>query len=217
MLPILYEDDAVLAIDKPSGISSIPERDRTIVSIVTLLEQQTARKIFVVHRLDKEVDGVMLFAKTAASHKFLNEEFFNRNVHKTYRALVHGVMSDDRGSIEKSVRQFGSGRMGVDEIKGKPSKTDFVVLKRAGPYTLVNAFPVTGRRHQIRVHLYHFGHPIVGDRMYGDAAISLRFPRLMLHAQSITFKRSDGTDLTVASAATEQFGIKAAEIMAASQ
>lgn len=212
MLPILYEDDDILAIDKPSGISSIPERDRTIASIVSLLEQQTDRKIFVVHRLDKEVDGVMLFAKTAVAHKFLNEEFFNRRVRKTYLVLVHGVVKEDRGSIEKPIRQFGSGRMGVDEKSGKQSKTDYDVLKREGPYTLLKAFPVTGRRHQIRVHLYHSGHPIVGDRMYGDAALSQRFPRLMLHAQSITFKKRDGAELIVASRTTEQFEKTAAEI-----
>jgi len=205
MLPILYEDEDILAIDKPSGISSIPERNRTIDSIVTLLEKQTGRKIFVVHRLDKEVDGAMLFAKTAAAHKFLNGEFLNRIVRKTYLALVHGAMTEGRGSIEKAIRQFGSGRMGVDEEKGKPSKTDYLVLKREGPYTLVNAFPVTGRRHQIRVHLYHSGHPIVGDRMYGDPAVAKRFPRLMLHAQSIAFKKTDGAELVVASRATGEF------------
>lgn len=215
MLPVLYEDDDILAIDKPSGISSIPERDRAISSIVSLLEQQTDRKIFVVHRLDKEVDGVMLFAKTAAAHKFLNEEFFNRLVRKTYLVLVHGAVKEDCGSIEKPIRQFGSGRMGVDEKLGKPSKTDFEVQKRDGLFTLLKAFPVTGRRHQIRVHLYHSGHPIVGDRMYGDAATSLRYPRLMLHAQSITFKKRDGAELIVASRTTEQFEKIAADIFSA--
>lgn len=215
MLPILYEDEALCAVDKPSGISSIPERDRTIESIVSLLEKQMGRKIFVVHRLDKEVDGVMLFAKTVAAHKYLNGEFFNRKVRKTYLAFVYGTMKDGHGSIEKPIRQFGSGRMGVDEEKGKPSRTDYVVLKTEGNYTLLRVFPVTGRRHQIRVHLYHIGHPIVGDRMYGDAATALRFPRLMLHAQSIAFQKPDGAELIVASLATGQFETLVTELSSA--
>jgi 23S rRNA-/tRNA-specific pseudouridylate synthase len=95
--------------------------------------------------------------------------------------------------------------MGVDEKTGKPCKTDFVVLKRECRFTLVHAFPVTGRRHQIRVHLYHIGHPIVGDRMYGDTTLQRRFPRLMLHAESIAFTKADGSGLVVESAATELF------------
>lgn len=215
MLPILYEDEDLCAVDKPPGISSIPERDRTIASIVTLLEKQMGGKIFVVHRLDKEVDGVMLFAKTVAAHKYLNEKFLNRTVRKTYLALAHGAMTEGHGSIDKPIRQFGSGRMGVDEEKGKPSTTDYVVLKTEGRYTLLQVFPVTGRRHQIRVHLYHSGHPIVGDRMYGDAAASLRFPRLMLHAQSIAFQKPNGAELTVTSRATGLFETIVTELSSA--
>jgi RluA family pseudouridine synthase len=213
MLTILYEDEDIIAVDKPSGISSIPERDRTIDSVVAMLENQASRKLFVVHRLDKEVDGVMLFAKTAAAHKHLNEAFFNRTVRKTYLALVHGTVVEDRGSVEKPLRQFGSGRMGVDEEKGKPSKTEFLILKREGPFTLLNAFPLTGRRHQIRVHLYNNGHPIVGDRLYGDTTLQRRFPRLMLHSQTITFTKADGTIRTIASLATGQFEKIVGEIL----
>jgi tRNA pseudouridine32 synthase / 23S rRNA pseudouridine746 synthase len=205
MIPILYEDEDILAIDKPSGVSSIPERDLAVDSVVALLEKQLGRKLFVVHRLDKEVSGVMLFAKTPAAHRLLNGEFMDRRVCKTYLALVHGMMEDERGSMEKPIRQFGSGRMGVDESKGKPSRTDYAVIKKSDRFTCVEARPLTGRRHQIRVHLYHGGHPIVGDRMYGDKTVQAAFPRLMLHAKAIAFKKADGGELVVASPATEEF------------
>jgi tRNA pseudouridine32 synthase/23S rRNA pseudouridine746 synthase len=118
MIPVLYEDNDLIAVDKPAGIASIPERDRSAASVLSLLEKQLARKLFIVHRLDKEASGVMLFARTAAAHRSLNEAFFNRNVHKTYRTLVLGAVREDKGEIDAPIRQFGSGRMGVDEKTG---------------------------------------------------------------------------------------------------
>jgi tRNA pseudouridine32 synthase / 23S rRNA pseudouridine746 synthase len=205
MISVLYEDDDIIAIDKPAGIASIPERDRAKETVLSLLEKQTGRKFFIVHRLDKEVDGVMLFARTAEAHRYLNEEFFSRNVVKTYCALVHGTVQEDKGEIDRPIRQFGSGRMGVDEKKGKPSLTKYEVVKRFDDRTLVRAYPVTGRRHQIRVHLYHIGHPIVGDRHYGDKNVQKNFPRLMLHAERIEFTSKNGRTIAVESKAPEGF------------
>jgi tRNA pseudouridine32 synthase/23S rRNA pseudouridine746 synthase len=141
----------------------------------------------------------MLFAKNAPAHKYLNEAFFARNVHKTYLALVHGTIIEDKGEIDRPIRQFGSGRMGIDEKNGKPSLTRFEAIKRSDDHTLLHAFPVTGRRHQIRVHLYHIGHPIVGDQRYGDRNIQKNFPRLMLHAERIEFKNAEGKEISVRS------------------
>ena len=199
MIPILYEDDGIIAVDKPAGIASIPERDRAKETVLSLLEKQTGKKLLIVHRLDKEVGGVMLFAKTAEAHRYLNEEFFSRNVRKTYLALVLGTIKEDNGEIDRPIRQFGSGRMGVDEKRGKPSVTKYEVVERFDDRTLVRAYPVTGRRHQIRVHLYHIGHPIVGDQHYGDRNAQKNFPRLMLHAERIEFKNSEGKEIAVES------------------
>jgi RluA family pseudouridine synthase len=199
MIPVLYEDDDIIAVDKPAGTASIPERDRAKETVLSLLEKQTGRKLFIVHRLDKDAGGVMLFAKTADAHRYLNEEFFNRNVSKTYLALVHGTVQEDKGEIDRPLRQFGSGRMGVDEKKGKPSLTKYEVIKRSDDRTLVHAYPVTGRRHQIRVHLYHIGHPIVGDQRYGDRNVQKNFPRLMLHAERIEFTSKNGKKISVES------------------
>ena len=197
MIPVLYEDDDIVAIEKPPGVSSIPERNRAVESVLSILEKQRGSKLFIVHRLDKEVGGIMLFAKNAPAHKYLNEAFFAKNVHKTYLALVHGTIREDNGEIDRPIRQFGSGRMGIDEKTGKPSVTRYDVIKRFDGRTLVHAFPVTGRRHQIRVHLYHIGHPIVGDRRYGNKALQKNFPRLMLHAERIEFKNAGGSSRCV--------------------
>jgi tRNA pseudouridine32 synthase/23S rRNA pseudouridine746 synthase len=208
MIPILYEDDDIIAVDKPAGVASIPERDRAKDTVLSLLEKQTGRKLFIVHRLDKEVGGVMLFAKNPAAHKYLNDAFFARNVHKTYRALVHGVLKEEKGSIDRPIRQFGSGRMGVDEKKGKPSLTKYEVIKRFDDRTLIHAYPVTGRRHQIRVHCYHIGHPIAGDKLYGDKTLQKGCARLMLHAERIEFTSRNGATITVESKVPEEFTIK---------
>jgi 23S rRNA-/tRNA-specific pseudouridylate synthase len=114
----------------------------------------------------------------------LNEAFEQRRIIKTYLALVHGRVGPNEGVVDQPIREFGSGRMGVSP-SGKPSITTYRVLERLGAFTLLEANPQTGRRHQIRVHLYHIGHPIVGDLRYGDRAVQQRFCRLMLHASGI--------------------------------
>jgi RluA family pseudouridine synthase len=158
-----------------------------------------------VHRLDKEVSGVMLFAKIAAAHKLLNRQFFKRTINKTYTALVLGFVKEDKGSIDKAIRRFGSGRMGVDDKSGKPCTTNFEVINRREQTTLIRAFPVTGRRHQIRVHLYHLGHPVAGDMLYGDRNLQKTFPRLMLHATKIRFQDSQKNEITVTSDLPKEF------------
>lgn len=182
-LKILYEDENLVAIDKPEGIASITENKPEIITVHSWLQKKYSHKIFIVHRLDKDVSGVIIFAKNSTSHKFLYEQFFNYKVEKKYIALVYGLMKEDIGRIEKPIRQFGSGRMGVDVLIGKKSITDYQVLKRFDSYTLVELKPKTGRRHQLRVHLYSIGHPIVGDKKYGNKLLQEK--RLMLHAKEI--------------------------------
>jgi tRNA pseudouridine32 synthase / 23S rRNA pseudouridine746 synthase len=199
MIPILFENEDVVAIDKPEGIASIPTRKQGEETILSLLSAQCGRRLFVVHRLDKEVSGVMLFAKTAEAHKHLNEQFFDRAVKKTYTLIAKGAIAEDCGKINKPIRQFGSGRMGVDEKTGKESITAFEVVDRKGEYLYVNAHPQTGRRHQIRVHFYSIGHPIAGDLRYGDKSKQEAFPRLMLHATQIAFALPSGEIKTIVS------------------
>ena len=205
IIKILFEDENIIAVDKLEGLSSISENDKHVDSIHSLLQKKYSTKIFIVHRLDKEVSGVILFAKNSLTHKLLNEQFQNRTIIKHYTALVHGKMNNKNGIVDKPIREFGSGRMGVDEIKGKPSITEYNVLKQYDLFTLLDLHPTTGRRHQLRVHLFSIGHPIVGDSKYGDKNIQQDFPRLMLHATNITFRLDSGKIFKVESELPEIF------------
>lgn len=204
-LSILYENENIIAIDKPEGIASISENDNTIKTIHSSLEEKYSQKIFIVHRIDKEVSGLILFAKNSRTHKYLNDQFAARSVKKNYLALVHGSLKENYARIDKPIREFGSGRMGVDEKKGKPSITDFCVVERFNNYSLLNISIITGRRHQIRVHLYSIGHPVVGDLRYGDRKIQEQYQRLMLHAQKIEFKLPGEKIMLVESPLPESF------------
>jgi RluA family pseudouridine synthase len=176
----LFENEAILVVNKPEGIASIPERDLSIPSVRRTLEEERGASVFVVHRLDKEVSGALLFARTASAHRELSLAFEQRRVDKRYVAVVRGRVERDELVIDAPLREYGSGRMGVDP-RGKPSLTRVAVLERAPRHTLVEVRPETGRRHQIRAHLYAEGHPLVGDTRYGDAP-GPDETRLMLHA-----------------------------------
>lgn len=205
MIPILFENQDFLAVNKPEGLASIPERSKEKDSLLSLLSSMFPSKLYVVHRLDKEASGVILFAKNASAHKVMSERFSSREVRKTYSILVHGSITAAEGTIEKPLRQFGSGRMGVDASRGKESTTEFRVLERFSSYTLAEAHPLTGRRHQIRVHFYSIGHPVVGDLRYGDKALQELYPRLMLHAQRIECRLPSGHGLNIEAPIPESF------------
>ncbi len=196
---VIYEDDNMLVLSKPCGIASIPERKPTGNDLVSILSKERGTKFYVVHRLDKDVSGVIVFAKNPEFHRLLNRLFESRLVEKTYVALVHGIVDQKEGDIRAPLRRFGSGRVGVDYVKGKESLTHFRVIKRFKDYSLLFVFPRTGRSHQIRAHLYHIGHPVVGDPLYGAPEIrrkviaqgitncddSRKSVRIMLHALSL--------------------------------
>jgi RluA family pseudouridine synthase len=197
MIPILVDTDSFLAANKPEGLASIPGSSHETNSLLSILEASTGKKLFRVHRIDKDASGVILFAKDPETHRYLNDQFERREVQKTYRVLVHNVVEVNSGEISKPIRQFGSGRMGVDAIRGKPSLTNFELAKRFKDYTLLNVMPVTGRRHQIRVHFYSLGHPVVGDLTYGQKSLQKAYPRLMLHASAISLALPSGNRVKI--------------------
>jgi len=197
MIQILHHDADCVAVLKPAGVAAIPEKRDDLSCLSALLSAQLGTPVMPVHRLDKEVSGVMLYALHPDAHRFLNTAFEQRHVHKTYQALVHGVIAEDQGVIARPIREFGSGRMGVDDLKGKPSETRFSVLKRSDRFTLTELSPQTGRRHQLRVHLYSIGHPIVGDTRYGDKALQAGFSRLMLTSTGIDLTLPSGKRLLI--------------------
>ena len=178
---VLLENEDLLVIDKPAGRDVIPSRDPR--ALPCLRDEWSASKgrLWVVHRLDRETSGVLVFTKNAAAHRRWNTAFESRRVHKTYVAVARGALPTE-GVVQEPLRQFGSGRMGVDP-RGKPSETRFAVLSAGPGVRLVAVEPVTGRRHQIRVHLARAGAPVDGDPLYGPAPRPVGgAPRLMLHA-----------------------------------
>ncbi len=184
-LAVIHEDEHLIVVDKPSGQLVIPGRGEsegeTLVAQVT---RHLGKKTFILHRIDRETSGLVAFAKDAETHRTLNILWESREVHKTYLALVKGEMAQKEGLIDHPLKEFGSGRMGVD-IKGRSSRTRYKVKETYSGATLLEVDLETGRRHQIRVHLYHLGNPVMGDPLYGQERPVGGAPRLMLHAHQI--------------------------------
>lgn len=184
-MELLYQDGDVVAVGKPAGQPAIPGRGCAAGGALNAeVEAALGRKIFVVHRLDLEASGLMLFALTPEAHKRLCAEFEGRRVRKSYLALVQGE-APAKGEVNSALKEFGSGRIGVDP-KGKPAVTRFSLRSKGRGCSLLTVEPVTGRRHQIRAHLAAIGHPILGDPLYGRAPRPVGgAPRLMLHALAL--------------------------------
>lgn len=178
---IAYNDYSVVVVNKKPGVAVIPARgEDAALSLKMQLEAMLGSRLFVVHRIDRATSGILLFAKNESIHSELCRQFAMREVKKEYLALVDGRLPDNI-ICNKSIREFGSGRMGVHP-EGKPAETKIEVQQKFVDVTLVRAFPHTGRRHQIRVHLYDFGNPIIGDPLYGKNRPVRGAGRLMLHA-----------------------------------
>jgi RluA family pseudouridine synthase len=184
-LRVVYEDGRVLALDKPSGQAVIPGRGLDAEPLSLQAGRVLGAKVFVVHRLDRGASGLVLFAKDAATHRDLSLLFEGRRMHKLYLALVQGSLGAD-GAVDRPLRAFGSGRMGLGE--GKASLTRYRALGHTEQASLLEVAPETGRRHQIRVHLHSVGHPILGDPLYGKDRPVGGVPRLMLHAWRLDFE-----------------------------
>jgi 23S rRNA pseudouridine955/2504/2580 synthase/23S rRNA pseudouridine1911/1915/1917 synthase len=207
---ILFENDFLIAINKPSGLLSIPDREGKEISLKQML-QEKYREIFTVHRLDKATSGVIVFAKDEATHKELSQLFENRGTEKIYYGLVIGSVSPTHGKIEEPIAQHpsGNGKMMIHS-KGKPSITEYEVLEDFKRFSWVKFKILTGRTHQIRVHAQFVGHSIVCDEMYGDgqpvflSSIKKKYnlskseleerpilSRLALHSASLKFSLND--------------------------
>jgi RluA family pseudouridine synthase len=187
--------DGIVAADKPEGMPSIPDRTGSPRNLRSILQEMLGTKLFVVHRLDMPTSGIILFARTPGVHRMLCLAFESGAVRKTYHAVVLGSMQDEEGLIDEPLRRFGSGRVWVDRLKGKPSLTRFSVTERGGDFTVLDVRPETGRQHQIRAHLAFLGHPVAGDGSYPGPAAGqpgASWPRLMLHASRIEIDCGEG-------------------------
>ena len=187
--PPLHADDAVLAFDKPAGLLCVPGRGDDKQDCLSRRVQAQWPEAQVVHRLDMATSGIVLMARGAAVQRLLGIAFAERRVEKRYIAVVHGQLADDEGEIDLPIGADWPNRplQKVDHSDGKPSVTRYRVLARdaAANTTRVELQPVTGRSHQLRVHLLALGHPILGDALYAPAAVLAAAPRLLLHACAV--------------------------------
>lgn len=185
-LPLLHADAALLLLRKPSGLLSVPGRGEERADCVAARVQACHPQARVVHRLDMATSGLMVFGLGLEAQRALGRAFEARQVDKRYEAVVAGRVADDQGQVDLPLicDWPNRPRQMVDFERGKPALTHWRVLERdpQGRWTRVALHPITGRSHQLRVHLWSLGHPILGDELYGDAASRAAAPRLLLHA-----------------------------------
>jgi 23S rRNA pseudouridine1911/1915/1917 synthase len=214
---VIYEDDSVLVINKPAGLQvhADGKHERATLADWLLIhypklkgvgEEQTLpdgtiiERPGIVHRIDRETSGILVVARTQKAFETLKEQFQSREVKKTYRAFVYGTLKDERGIINKPI---GSARGGMAPRSAsrphgtmREAETVYRVVKVGKEASYIEAFPKTGRTHQIRVHFSSIGHPIIGDMLYAPNRPSLLgFRRLALHALSISFLHPDGREV----------------------
>lgn len=165
---IIFENEAFVAINKPSGLLSIPDRMGKEISLKDLLKLKYGN-IYTVHRLDKDTSGIIIFAKTEEAHKELSLLFESREMEKFYVGLVNGQMMNPTGTIDAAIMEHpGKTTKMITHIKGKPSLTDYELIEPFRLFSWVQFQIHTGRTHQIRVHMQHIGHSIVCDEIYGE-------------------------------------------------
>ncbi|MFH1737280.1 MAG: RluA family pseudouridine synthase [Actinomycetota bacterium] len=198
-IKILYEDDDLMVLSKPPGLVVHPAPGHLSGTLVNALLAHTKglsgvggiNRPGIVHRLDRDTSGLMIVAKTDEAHQGLAAALKKREIRKTYTALVEGSLADDEGEIVAPVGRHLKDRkkMAVSVGRGRDAVTRWRALEQFKGFTLIEVSLITGRTHQIRVHLQHIGHPVAGDPVYGHGAgKSLHLSRQFLHASGLSFK-----------------------------
>lgn len=198
---LIFEDSALLVFNKPSGLLSVPGKGPEKADCLRTRVQQVYPEALTVHRLDMSTSGILLMARSAELHRKLSIAFQDREVHKRYVAVVDGqirdegmLLGDDPATwrlIDLPIATDWINRplQKIDMQDGKPSQTHYKIIRydAANDTTRLELAPVTGRTHQLRVHLQSIGHPILGDHLYASPEVMAKSARLLLHASQLTF------------------------------
>lgn len=186
---IVYQDNDILVVNKPPGLLSVPGKGAFKNECLTAHLQQNLGDCLIVHRLDMDTSGLMVLAKNKLAHRHLSIQFQDRLTHKTYQALCTGHISQDAGVINLPMRCDWEKRplQMIDFKQGKFAQTLWQKVTQHPTYWQVALTPITGRAHQLRLHLKMLGHPILGDNLYADDATLAQAPRLCLHANTLSF------------------------------
>jgi len=197
-LDIVYEDDDVILINKPKGMVVHPAPGHISDTLVNGLLYHCKGKLSgingiarpgIVHRIDRDTTGILIVCKNDMSHNSIAAQLKEHSINRRYRALVHGNLKEDTGTVEGPIGRHPIDRkkMSINEKNGKPAVTHYTVLERFGNYTLIECKLETGRTHQIRVHMTSIGHPLVGDDVYGPAKCPFKLQGQCLHAMVLGF------------------------------
>jgi RluA family pseudouridine synthase len=179
--PVIYEDETMIAFDKPSGLLVAPDRwDKKRVNLMGLVHDKMGHQVANVHRLDADTSGVLLCSKTKPALDYLSGQFQSKTVEKKYLAMIVGAPEEEAFTVDAPITEdeHKPGKMKVVRKAGKPSVTEFKVLERFGRFTWIECRPLTGRTHQLRVHLASKGWPILNDVFYGDPEAKLLLSQL---------------------------------------
>ena len=197
-LDIVYEDEDVILINKPKGMVVHPAPGHTTDTLVNGLLYHCKDNLSgingvarpgIVHRIDRDTTGILIVCKNDMSHNSIAAQLKEHSINRRYRALVHGNLKEDTGTVEGPIGRHPIDRkkMSINEKNGKPAVTHYTVLERFGNYTLIECKLETGRTHQIRVHMTSIGHPLVGDEVYGPAKCPFKLQGQCLHAMVLGF------------------------------
>jgi tRNA pseudouridine32 synthase/23S rRNA pseudouridine746 synthase len=197
-LSLLHRDADLLVYDKPSGLLSVPGRHPALQDSLLTRVQASSPQALIVHRLDKDTSGVVVFSRNRKAHAFVAQQFEARTTRKSYVAVVWGRVADEAGEIDLplAIDPENKPRHRVDFENGKPARTRFEVMARGETTTRLRLFPLTGRTHQLRVHMKALGHVILGDEFYADGLALSSANRLHLHAEELGFRHPDGSEVT---------------------
>ncbi len=193
-LVVVHRDHEILLVDKPAGLLSVPGKGAHLADCLITRVQRAFPEALLVHRLDRDTSGIMVFALTTGAQRHLGLQFEKRQIKKVYVARVWGRVTDDTGTVDLPliVDWPNRPRQMVDLENGRAAQTDWRVVRRdADGTTRLRLMPRTGRSHQLRVHMKEIGHPILGDPFYADGP-ARAYPRLMLHSESLRLRHPDG-------------------------